>query len=206
MNLHKITLMIIFSILILSCSSNGQKETKKQNDTKINLEELLTLKNNEKLIAVMKTSMGTIEIELFPYEAPKTVKNFVGLSLKGFYDGVTFHRVIKDFMIQGGDPTGTGRGGASIYGGPFEDEFSPSLKHDSPGILSMANAGPNTNLSQFFITVVPTPWLNLKHTIFGKVINGMEVVKEINSVPTDEKDRPLQNVVIEKITIEKRKF
>ncbi|MDH7603484.1 MAG: peptidylprolyl isomerase [Melioribacter sp.] len=206
MNLYKISLMIIFSILILSCTSNGQKEAKKQNDIKINLEELLSLKNNEKLIAIMKTSIGTIELELFPYEAPKTVKNFVGLSSKGFYDGVTFHRVIKDFMIQGGDPTGTGRGGASIYGGPFEDEFSPSLKHNSPGILSMANAGPNTNLSQFFITVVPTPWLDLKHTIFGKVINGMEVVKEINSVPTDEKDRPIQNVVIEKITIEKRKF
>lgn len=206
MNLYKITLMIIFSLLILSCTSNGQKETKKQNDEKINLEELITLKNNEKLIAIMKTSLGTIELELFPYEAPKTVKNFVGLSLKGFYDGVIFHRVIKDFMIQGGDPTGTGRGGASIYGGPFEDEFSPSLKHNSPGILSMANAGPNTNLSQFFITVVPTPWLDLKHTIFGKVLRGMEVVREINSVPTDEKDRPLENVIIEKITIEKRKF
>ncbi len=206
MNLHKITLMIIFSLLILSCTSNGQKETKKQNDEKINLEELITLKNDEKLIAIMKTSLGSIELELFPYEAPKTVKNFVGLSLKGYYDGVIFHRVIKDFMIQGGDPTGTGRGGASIYGGPFEDEFSPSLKHNSPGILSMANAGPNTNLSQFFITVVPTPWLDLKHTIFGKVLRGMEVVREINSVPTDEKDRPLENVIIEKITIEKRKF
>lgn len=205
MNLSKM-ILIIFSVFILSCTSNGQKEIKKQEDTKINLEEYLTLKNNEKLIAIMKTSMGTIELELFPNEAPKTVKNFVGLSLKGFYDGVIFHRVIKDFMIQGGDPTGTGRGGASIYGGPFEDEFSPSLKHDSPGILSMANAGPNTNQSQFFITVVPTPWLDLKHTIFGKVINGMEVVREINSVPTDEKDRPLQDVVIEKITIEKRKF
>lgn len=206
MNLSKMILIIIFSVFILSCTSNGQKEIKKQEDTKINLEEYLTLKNNEKLIAIMKTSMGTIELELFPNEAPKTVKNFVGLSLKGIYDGVIFHRVIKDFMIQGGDPTGTGRGGASIYGGPFEDEFSPSLKHDSPGILSMANAGPNTNQSQFFITVVPTPWLDLKHTIFGKVINGMEVVREINSVPTDEKDRPLQDVVIEKITIEKRKF
>lgn len=206
MNLSKMILIIIFSVFILSCTSNGQKEIKKQEDTKINLEEYLTLKNNEKLIAIMKTSMGTIELELFPNEAPKTVKNFVGLSLKGFYDGVIFHRIIKDFMIQGGDPTGTGRGGASIYGGPFEDEFSPSLKHDSPGILSMANAGPNTNQSQFFITVVPTPWLDIKHTIFGKVINGMEVVREINSVPTDEKDRPLEDVVIEKITIEKRKF
>lgn len=203
MKIRKIFIMLLLALIFMSCSSNGQKE--KTNETKINLDELISLKNNEKLYAIMETSMGTIELELFPAEAPKTVKNFVGLSIKGFYDGIIFHRVIKNFMIQGGDPTGTGRGGASIYGEPFEDEFSVSLRHDSPGILSMANAGPNTNQSQFFITVVPTPWLDLKHTIFGKVVKGMEVVNAINVVPTDENDRPLEDVVIKKVTIEKRK-
>lgn len=198
-------ILLLFAILLFSCKSSEQKEISKNTDSD-NFEELVTLKDNEKLVAIMETSMGTIELELFLKEAPKTVKNFVGLSIKGFYNGVIFHRVIKNFMIQSGDPTGTGRGGASIYGGPFEDEFSPNLKHDSPGILSMANAGPNTNQSQFFITVVPTPWLNLKHTIFGKVINGMNIVYAINSVPTDEKDKPVQDVIIKRIIIEKRKF
>ncbi|MEG8946024.1 peptidylprolyl isomerase [Rosettibacter firmus] len=205
MKYFRMFLLGIISLMILNCTSNNQKQPETKNEAKDNIEEMITLKPDEKLIAVMKTNMGTIELQLFPNEAPKTVKNFVGLSLKGFYDGVIFHRVIKNFMIQGGDPTGTGMGGASIYGGPFEDEFSVSLRHDSPGILSMANAGPNTNQSQFFITVVPTPWLDLKHTIFGKVINGMDVVNSINSVPTDKNDRPLQNVVIEKIIIEKRR-
>lgn len=205
MKIKKIFFMLLLTLIFISCNSNGQKEIKKHEEAKINLDELINLENDEKLIAIMKTNMGTIELELFPSEAPKTVKNFVGLSIKGFYDGLIFHRVIKNFMIQGGDPTGTGRGGASIYGGPFEDEFSVSLKHDSPGILSMANAGPNTNQSQFFITVVPTPWLDLKHTIFGKVVKGIDVVYAINNVPTNDMDRPLQDVVIEKVSIEKRK-
>ncbi|MCX7798327.1 MAG: peptidylprolyl isomerase [Melioribacter sp.] len=201
--IKKCIILLTLIIITFSCKGNDKKEAAK-NSKEINLEELITLKNNEKLFAIMETSMGTIELELFPKEAPKTVKNFVGLSINGFYNGVIFHRVIKDFMIQGGDPTGTGRGGASIYGGPFEDEFSPSLRHDSPGVLSMANAGPNTNQSQFFITVVPTPWLDLKHTIFGKVTKGMEIVYAINSVPTDQSDRPIQDVIIKKVIIEKR--
>ncbi len=206
MKLKKLFLLIVCVVMILSCNSHGQKEIREEKIKVNDLEDMMSIKNNEKLIGIMKTSMGTIELELYPEEAPKTVKNFIGLSLNGFYEGVIFHRVIKNFMIQGGDPTGTGRGGSSIYGGPFEDEFSPSLKHDSPGILSMANAGPNTNQSQFFITVIPTPWLDFKHTIFGKVIKGIEVVYAINSVPTDENDRPIQDVFIEKIIIEKRKF
>lgn len=155
-------------------------------------------------VAIIQTNMGTIELELFADKTPKTVENFVGLANKGYYNGVIFHRVIDNFMIQGGDPTGTGRGGQSLWGGKFEDEFVPELKHDSEGILSMANAGPNTNGSQFFITLVPTPWLDGRHTVFGKVIKGMEVVKAIGKVPRNQQDRPLKDVVMEKVTVEKR--
>ncbi len=126
--------------------------------------------------ATFKTEKGDFTIELYADKAPKTVNNFVFLARDGFYDGVTFHRVIQDFMAQGGDPTGTGTGGP---GYTFADEFHPSLKHSGPGILSMANAGPGTNGSQFFITHVATPWLDGKHTVFGKVIQGMEVVLAI---------------------------
>ena len=159
---------------------------------------------DSKTVAVIKTNMGTIEIELFADQTPKTVENFVGLSEKGYYNGVIFHRVIKNFMIQGGDPTGTGRGGASFWGGKFEDEIVSDLKHDTPGILSMANAGPNTNGSQFFITLVATPWLDGKHTVFGKVINGMDVVNAIGEVKTGAGDKPVNDVVMEEVTIEKR--
>jgi cyclophilin family peptidyl-prolyl cis-trans isomerase len=155
-------------------------------------------------VAIIQTNMGTIELELFADKTPKTVENFVGLANKGYYNGVIFHRVIDNFMIQGGDPTGTGRGGQSLWGGKFEDEFVPELKHDSEGILSMANAGPNTNGSQFFITLKATPWLDGRHTVFGKVIKGMDVVKAIGKVQTNQQDRPLKDVVMEKVTIEKR--
>ena len=148
--------------------------------------------------------MGTIEVELFADQTPKTVENFVGLAEKGYYNGIIFHRVIKDFMLQAGDPTGTGRGGASFWGGKFEDEFVSDLKHDTPGMLSMANAGPNTNGSQFFITLVPTPWLDGKHTVFGKVINGMDVVYAIGKVKTAAGDKPVDEVVMEEVIIEKR--
>ena len=130
----------------------------------------------KKYTARMKTDVGTLVIELFADKTPKTVNNFVFLARQGFYDGVIFHRVIADFMAQGGDPTGTGSGGP---GYKFADEFHPSLRHDKPGILSMANAGPGTNGSQFFITHVPTPHLNDKHTVFGQVIEGMDVLMAI---------------------------
>jgi cyclophilin family peptidyl-prolyl cis-trans isomerase len=123
--------------------------------------------------AALETSNGSIKVKLFADKAPKTVNNFVFLANQGFYDGTIFHRVINDFMVQGGDPTGTGRGGPGYR---FQDEFDASLRHDKPGVLSMANAGPGTNGSQFFITHVPTPWLDGKHTIFGQVVEGMDTV------------------------------
>ncbi len=126
--------------------------------------------------ATLHTEKGDIVLQLFADKTPRTVNNFVFLAREGFYDGTIFHRVIADFMAQGGDPTGTGRGGPGYR---FEDEFDPSLKHDKPGILSMANAGPNTNGSQFFITHVPTPWLDGKHSVFGQVIEGMDVLMAI---------------------------
>ena len=146
------------------------------------------------------TNLGDFTAELFEDKAPKTAGNFLELVEKGFYDGVIFHRVIDDFMIQGGDPTGTGMGGP---GYTIDDEFGPGLAHSSEGILSMANAGPNTVGSQFFITLVPTPWLDGHHAIFGKITEGMDVVHKIGSTPTDFADRPLEDVVMEKVEIVK---
>ena len=152
-------------------------------------------------VAVIETTQGTITIALKPTVAPKAVENFLRLAQTDYYNGVIFHRVIKDFMIQGGDPTGTGRGGQSIWGKPFEDEVSASVKFDKTGLLAMANAGPKTNGSQFFITTAATPWLNGKHTIFGEVIEGYDVVQKIESAPTTGQNRPLNPVKITKITI-----
>ena len=186
----------------------------------LNLEE-------SKVTALIKTNRGNITVALFPEKAPKTVKNFIELSKKGYYDGVIFHRVIPDFMVQGGDPTGTGMGGESIYGAKFEDEFSKDL-FNLRGALSMANAGPNTNGSQFFIVQnqnVPanmvdqlegagfpeevieayknggTPWLDFRHTVFGHVIEGMDVVDEMSSVKRDSQDRPQYDITIDGIEI-----
>jgi cyclophilin family peptidyl-prolyl cis-trans isomerase len=149
-------------------------------------------------IAEFNTNMGNFEIELYENKAPKTVNNFLKLVGDGFYNGIIFHRVIKGFMIQGGCPEGTGRGGP---GYTIPDEFHPDLKHNFPGMLSMANAGPNTGGSQFFITVAPTPWLDNHHSVFGKVIDGMDVVTNISKVQTDRSDRPLKEVVINSINI-----
>ena len=149
-------------------------------------------------IAVFETNHGTFEIELFEDKAPITVKNFIDLAEKGFYDGLIFHRVIDGFMIQGGDPNGTGTGGPGYV---IPDEFHKDLKHDSEGVLSMANAGPNTGGSQFFITLAATPWLDGHHSVFGKVVKGMDVVREIGKVDTDFQDKPLAKVVMEKVTI-----
>lgn len=180
--------------------------------------------------ATIKTNLGEIKIQLFEKQAPKTVNNFVQLAEKGYYDGVIFHRVIPDFMIQGGDPTGTGRAGKSIYGKAFEDEFSDQL-FNFTGALSMANAGPNTNGSQFSIVsnehvpanmieqmkvvgypqeiidhyakVGGTPWLDHRHTVFGQVITGMDVVKKISQAKRDSMDKPKKDIVMEKVTIDK---
>ena len=147
--------------------------------------------------ATLHTNHGAIELELYPDDAPKTVENFEKLARDGFYDGVIFHRVIPDFMIQGGDPTGTGTGGP---GYTFEDEFNDHKV--ARGALAMANAGPNTNGSQFFVvTAEATPWLDGKHTVFGRVTNGMDAVDEISSVATDSSDKPREAVVIERVEL-----
>jgi peptidyl-prolyl cis-trans isomerase A (cyclophilin A) len=163
--------------------------------------------------ATMETNKGTIEIDLYEKEAPITVANFVDLATgkkewkdpkdgkmkkSNYYDGLIFHRVIPNFMIQGGDPTGTGMGGPGYQ---FQDEFSPKLQFDAPGYLAMANAGPGTNGSQFFITVAATPWLNGRHTIFGKVVKGQDVVEAISKVDRDGSDKPKSPVVIKHISI-----
>ena len=150
-------------------------------------------------IARFDTNQGTFRIELFEDRAPVTTKNFIDLVEKGFYDGLIFHRVIDGFMIQGGCPSGTGTGGP---GYKIKDEFHPELKHTGEGILSMANAGPNTGGSQFFITLAGTPWLDGKHAVFGKVVDGMDVVRAIGKVSTSRGDRPAQDVVMESVTLE----
>ena len=146
----------------------------------------------------IETSVGVIEAELFAADAPKTVKNFTDLVSKNFYNGIIFHRVIPNFMIQTGDPTGTGMGGP---GYSFSDEFSPTLKHEKAGMLSMANSGPNTNGSQFFITDAATPWLDGKHSVFGQVTSGLDVVKQIANAPRDSNDKPLTTISMTKVTV-----
>ncbi|BGO89743.1 hypothetical protein NBRC10512_004397 [Rhodotorula toruloides] len=150
---------------------------------------------------VLQTNLGPITFELYDQHAPKTCRNFLELSKRGYYQGTVFHRIIADFMIQGGDPTGTGRGGTSIYGDRFEDEIHPDLRFTGAGILAMANSGPNTNGSQFFITLAPTPHLERKHTIFGRVSSGMQVVQRLGAVATDAEDRPREEMKIIKASV-----
>jgi cyclophilin family peptidyl-prolyl cis-trans isomerase len=162
----------------------------------------------ERITAVFETNLGTFEAELYAKECPETVWNFINLTEgrqktekpENFYDGLAFHRVINGFMIQGGCPLGTGTGGPGYR---FQDEFDPSLRHDSEGILSMANAGPATNGSQFFITLGPTPHLNNMHSVFGKVVKGMDVVRKIGSVKTGPMDKPLEPVVMNRVIIQR---
>lgn len=146
----------------------------------------------------IETTEGDIYANLFAADAPKTVENFVKLARKGFYDGIIFHRVIPEFMIQTGDPQGNGTGGPGYQ---FADEFSPKLRHSKPGILSMANSGPNTNGSQFFITEVATPHLDNRHSVFGEVTEGIDVVRKIARVPRDRRDRPVADVKMKKVTV-----
>ncbi|GAA6112473.1 MAG: peptidylprolyl isomerase [Apilactobacillus sp.] len=188
----------------------------------------MTSDKDSKPLAILKTNFGDVQIALFPKEAPQTVENFIKLAEVGYYDGTTFHRVIKDFMIQGGDPTATGAGGESIWNKPFDDEFSKKL-YNFRGALSMANAGPNTNGSQFFIvqsSKMPknmkklmedasfeqevidhylknggTPWLDFRHTVFGQVVDGMEIVDKIAATKVDISDKPTEDVIINKVEI-----
>jgi peptidylprolyl isomerase len=147
-------------------------------------------------VVVFETNLGNFEITLKPGIAPKACENFLGLVGKHYYDGIVFHRVIKNFMIQGGDPTGNGTGGQSIWGKSFEDECTAKVKFDKPGLLAMANRGPNTNGSQFFITTAMTPWLHMRHTIFGEVTTGYDIVKKIEGVKTAPGDRPVEPIKI----------
>jgi len=197
--------IIIIAVLALfiGCNQKSMDEENNQSTTNSETQKVET-KNDTMTVAVFNTNMGKFEAELYPDKAPKAVENFTGLAEKNYYKGVIFHRVIPGFMIQGGDPTGSGRGGQSIWGKSFEDEVNTGLVFDSPGVLAMANAGPNTNGSQFFITVAPTPWLNGHHTIFGKIISGMDVVNSISTVQRNAQDKPLKDVVIQDIKIEKR--
>lgn len=186
-----IFILLTLMVITTGCfgAANAQNEKKGE----------ITVQNH---IAVFETNKGKFEVELFEDKAPNTTKNFIDLVDKGFYDGLIFHRVIDGFMIQGGDPNGTGTGGP---GYTIKDEFNKDLKHSSEGILSMANAGPNTGGSQFFITLAATPWLDGHHAVFGKVIKGMDIVKAIGKVECDFQDKPLENIVIQKITIEDKK-
>ncbi|KAI2811772.1 Peptidyl-prolyl cis-trans isomerase-like 1 [Blomia tropicalis] len=149
----------------------------------------------------IETSLGLFVVELYWNEAPKSCKNFAELVRRGYYNNTKFHRIIPDFIVQGGDPTGTGRGGQSIYGLNFEDEITRELKHTGAGILSMANAGPNTNGSQFFVTLAPAQHLDGKHTIFGRVSSGLDVIQKLGRVPTDSNDKPTQNIIIKQAFI-----
>ena len=244
--MKKIMVLLLSSILILAACSNTSSPEEAQTNDSQNIEEnqdneetqaveLNQLKGFQEgnIKATMKTSKGDIGLILFPEVAPKAVENFVEHAKGGYYEGVTFHRVIKDFMIQGGDPTGTGAGGESIFGSAFEDEFNENYRNFY-GALSMANAGPGTNGSQFFIVTansVPeetikemeaagaengwTPevieaykevggafWLDFAHTVFGQVVEGMDVVLDIQNVETDQADKPVEPVTIESIIIE----
>lgn len=152
---------------------------------------------------VFETNQGEIEFRLYDDATPKTCENFRGLVKRGYYNGIIFHRVIPNFMIQGGDPTGTGRGGESVWGVPFADEFSADLKFTRIGLLAMANAGPNTNGSQFFISTAATPWLNGKHTIFGEVVRGLDIVHKIEITPVGSGDRPVEEQKILKAYFKK---
>ncbi len=223
-----ITLLALLSLAPLVAFAETGTQTKTETSTSTKVSKKATEKSksdkttqtgkNKKMtgtVAIIKTSLGTIKIKLFKDKAPKTVENFVGLATgskewtdpktgekmkgKSLYNGTIFHRVIPDFMIQGGDPLGKGIGGPGYR---FEDEFSPTDSFDKPGILAMANSGPNTNGSQFFITVKPTEWLNRKHTIFGEVTEGMDIVLKISQADRDGMDRPKKEIKIEHITIE----
>lgn len=177
-------ILVCFSLLFFNC---------------LNAEDTMNQKIEKEI--VFETTKGKIEICLKPDVAPKACENMVSLVKKGYYDGIIFHRVIEGFMVQSGDPTGTGTGGDSVWGKDFEDEYVQEVVFNKPGILAMANRGPNTNGSQFFITTAQTPWLNHRHTIFGEVVKGYDVVEAIEKASTDHSDKPIDEISIKKAYI-----
>ncbi|MBP2637757.1 MAG: Cyclophilin type peptidyl-prolyl cis-trans isomerase/CLD [Firmicutes bacterium] len=202
MKKYLVAFTLLVTLLALSaagCASNSSQPKQPESKPQQTQTQPTTAKKNS--VALFETSKGNFRIELFEDKAPLTSKNFITLAQKGYYDNLIFHRVIDGFMIQGGDPKGNGTGGP---GYAIPDEFHPDLKH-AQGVISMANSGPNTGGSQFFITLQATPWLDNKHAVFGKVIEGMDVVQAIGKVKTGAQDKPVENVVIKKITIESPK-
>ncbi len=184
---------ILAGLLVLGLSLNLHAEAVKKEVSKV-----------KDSIVVIETNIGTIEVKLYPKVAPKAVENFMTHAKNGYYNGIVFHRIIKGFMIQGGDPTGTGTGGASIWKKNFEDEFAKNVVFDKPYLLAMANRGPKTNGSQFFITLAPTGWLNGKHTIFGEVVKGQDIVRKIENVSVSRgSNKPLFPQVMKKVYIKK---
>lgn len=185
-----VSAILVTFVMLTGCNAKDLNNTKEEINTK--KETLVTLETNH----------GAITLKMFPKVAPLAVENFVTHAKNGYYDGLIFHRVIKNFMIQGGDPTGTGRGGESIWKKEFVNEYAPNVVFDRPFLLAMANKGPNTNGSQFFITTVPTPFLNGGYTIFGEVVNGQEIVQKIENTKTGHGDRPTAKQIIQKATVQ----
>ena len=193
--------LVLLTVGLLVLSGCNSKEVKERAKAPAIASTISSTTNKTGEIVVLKTNQGDIELKMFPKVAPLAVENFVTHAKNGYYDGLIFHRVIKDFMIQGGDPTGTGRGGESIWKKEFVNEYAPNVVFDRPFLLAMANHGPNTNGSQFFITTKATPFLNGGYTIFGEVISGQDVVRKIENTPTGRADRPLSNQIIEKAIV-----
>lgn len=188
--------ILALAVLITGCNA---KDTNSNASNNIKTE----LKKSKDIIVVLETNQGKIELKMFPDVAPLAVENFVTHAKDGYYDGLIFHRVIKDFMIQGGDPTGTGTGGESIWKKEFVNEHKANVVFDRPFLLAMANHGPNTNGSQFFITTKATPFLNGGYTIFGEVVSGQEVVQKIENTKTARADRPVEKQIMKKVTVKK---
>ena len=215
---NKIAILVVLMLVVLSgctVSSNTSQSEKKSSSTQDSYDSTSTSLNSNTLNkekmestnqdrgekekkAVITTNLGVMEIGLYTEKTPKTTQNFIDLAEKGFYNGLIFHRVIDNFMIQGGDPSGNGTGGP---GYSIEDEFDPALTHSSKGIISMANAGPNTGGSQFFITLVPTQYLDGKHAVFGEIISGEDVLEKIGKVETGANDKPVEDVIMESVEI-----
>ncbi|CAA6801648.1 MAG: Peptidyl-prolyl cis-trans isomerase (EC [uncultured Sulfurovum sp.] len=187
-----LNILVIAIVFITGCNAKDSNSTNNA---------VTEVKKSNDVIVVLETNQGNIELKMFPDVAPLAVENFVTHAKAGYYDGLIFHRVIKDFMIQGGDPTGTGRGGESIWKKEFVNEHKPNVVFDRPFLLAMANHGPNTNGSQFFITTEPTPFLNGGYTIFGEVLSGQESVEKIETTKTARADRPVDNQIIKKATV-----